>query len=237
MATRPVFIVGKSSPLYVEVRMVEFSWVPGMAKTQKQKCIDSLHEAIIKGGVGNVLEVSSKSREPLGIQLSAFNLGFAQPNTSRFVSVESAFQGSKVFEKGGPFPELYSMNARDAKNYFKEKMLGRLIGFSFYGQAWPLSPFTLFYDWIYLNSLRKNTMLSQHASKYDCFTDIEFNPVRSINCQAYSVALFVSLCRRGEMEEVLDNRDSYIYAMQKQPNWIKNTEYAAHHSDCQELLL
>jgi len=36
---------------------------------------------------------------------------------------------------------------------------------------------------------------------YDTFTDIEFNPKRSFNCQARSCALFVALARKGLLGE------------------------------------
>jgi hypothetical protein len=237
MAVRPAFYVTESGPLYVEVKLMNFSWVPGMAMTQKQKCVDSLHRAIKARGAQSVLEVSSKSRDQLGVQLSAFNLGFTHPKNGQFVCVESAFQGSKVFEHGGPFVELFARNAREAKKFFKDKKLGQLVEFNFYGQAWPLNPLTLFYDWIYGNSLLKNLTLARQASEYVCFTDIEFNPKKSINCQAYSLALFVSLCRRGEMEDVLTNRDTYVHAMRQQPNWITQTDYGRHHTDDCDLML
>jgi hypothetical protein len=38
---------------------------------------------------------------------------------------------------------------------------------------------------------------------YAGFTDIEFNPQRSINCQARSAALFLSLMKRGDLESAL----------------------------------
>ena len=178
-----------------------------------------------------MIEVSSKSREELGTKLSAFNLGFVHPKSNNFVSVESAFQGSKVFESSGPFPQLYTQTAREAKKFFKEKELGALVRFDFYGQLWQLTPMTLFYDWLYLNSLNKNPEIAQQTLEYDCFTDIEFNPKKSINCQAYSVAVFVSLSRRGILDEALKNRNAYISMMQDCRSWILDTEYASFHRD------
>ena len=66
---------------------VEFTWFAGMAISQKQKSIQSLHEAA-KRRLGDVpiLEISSKSPDPLGVRLSAFNLTF--PLVGRNVSVE-----------------------------------------------------------------------------------------------------------------------------------------------------
>lgn len=240
MAKRPVFFVQDSAQREsppVDVIMVDFKWFPGMAKSQKQKSIDSLHDAIQKRRPGRVLEISSKSRQGLGIKLSAFNLGFIHPKTNKFICVESAYQGSKVFESSGPFPELYNQTAREAKSFFKEKELGPLLRFDFYGQSWPLNPMTLFYDWLYLNSLKRNQIIAKQTLDYDCFTDIEFNPKKSINCQAYSAALFVSLHRRGLLDDVLENRDAYLYMMRGCLSWILSTEYATDHIDKQGRLL
>ena len=38
---------------------------------------------------------------------------------------------------------------------------------------------------------------------YDFFTDIEFNHEKSLNCQARSAAIFVSLYQKGLLEECL----------------------------------
>lgn len=231
MAVRPVFFATDSGNSLVDVRLVEFEWIPGMAKTQKQKSVDSLHNAIRCLGEYAVLEISSKSRDQLGIELSAFNLGFYHQKNGKFITVESAFQGSKVFERGGPFTDLYSENARDAKAFFKDKNMGNLTDFVFFGQSWPIKPFTLFYDWVYLNSLKKNEDLSSTVCKYNCFTDIEFNPKLSINCQSYSAALFVSLSRRGIIDDILTSRDEYIRIAQQQADWISKTDYGKFHKE------
>jgi hypothetical protein len=240
MAKRPVFFVqdpnNQDAPL-VDVVLVDFKWSPGMAKSQKQKSINSLHESIHVRRPCRVLEISSKSQEDLGIKLSAFNLGFVHPKSNAFICVESAFQGSKVFESSGPFPELYAQSAREAKKFFKDKELGSLIRFDFYGKSWPINPMTLFYDWLYLNSLYRNPVMSKQTLEYDCFTDIEFNPRKSINCQAYSAALFVSLARRGLLDDALENRNAYLSLLQDVQSWIRSTEYSIFHEGKQQRLL
>ena len=42
--------------------------------------------------------------------------------------------------------------------------------------------------------------------KYNAFTDIEFNHVNSINCQARAAAIFVSLKKNGMLESILENQ-------------------------------
>jgi len=48
------------------------------------------------------------------------------------------------------------------------------------------------------------------ASLYDAFTDIEFNPDRSINCQAYSLALFRALQERNLLSEALASKEAFL---------------------------
>jgi len=43
--------------------------------------------------------------------------------------------------------------------------------------------------------------------KYEAFTDIEFNPEKSINCQAYSIAMFVSLSKRNLLGKIRDPKE------------------------------
>nr|WP_227751444.1 hypothetical protein [Tabrizicola oligotrophica] len=173
--------------------------------------IRSLHEAIRIAVPGaRVLEVSSASEDALGEKLSAFNLTFHTRGRGREISVESAFQASKVFENGGPYTDLMDARPLDAKRDPRLQSSGRLIRFSFSGQNWALEPLTAFYDWVYINALHLQRELAEAVMAYDAFTDIAFNPEKSINCQAGSVALYVSLKRRGLLEEVLGSRDNYL---------------------------
>ena len=48
--------------------------------------------------------------------------------------------------------------------------------------------------------------LAEKILDYNVFTDIEFNHKKSINCQARAAAIFVSLSKRGIMDEFINNR-------------------------------
>ena len=65
----------------------------------------------------------------------------------------------------------------------------------------PLNPKTVFYNWLYINAVLENPLLAAELLKYNAFTDIEFNPKKSINCQAKAAALFVALSRQGKIEQ------------------------------------
>ena len=104
MAVRPVFSVSLDDKLFVREN-IEFQWFGGFALSQKRKCINSLHNAyLVKHTNKNILEISSKSENELGVKLSAFNL-MMHLNGKTF-SVESAFQAGKIFEFGGPYTDL-----------------------------------------------------------------------------------------------------------------------------------
>ncbi|MGF6574735.1 hypothetical protein ABH945_006863 [Paraburkholderia sp. GAS333] len=211
MAKRPVFIPELDGPILVRTEQVEFEWFAGLAITQKQRSIDALHaNALERFGLGAILEVSTRSRAALGSRLSAFNLMLTTDAHPKRLSVECAFQGSKVFERGGPYRDLYDMTSRDAKRDIRLQESGRLTGFRLGQIDWPLEPRTAFYDWLYLAALLEHDDLRDEIAGYKAFTDIEFNPERSINCQAYTVALYASLAARGQLDAVVKGRDAYL---------------------------
>ena len=156
-----------------------------------------------------MLEISSKSLQPLGVSLSAFNLKF--PHNGAECSVEAAFQAGKVFEGVGPFPELYSHDSREVRHHVQEVSAGRrLLAFEFDGVRWGLEPKTAFFYWLYIQALIANPQLAEAVKEFDAFTDIEFNPKRQVNCQAAAAAFYVSLCRTGKMEEAMSSREAFL---------------------------
>lgn len=204
MVKRPVFVPSQKAP-FVDVYMPEFTWNGGFAPVQKKKNIVALHESFRKWFPDRkLLEISSKSLQELGARLSAFHLCKEVPSLGKSVPVECVFQGGKIFSDGGPFTDLYLAQPRDAKRDPRLKTSGSLRGFCFEGETMPLSPRTAFYDWLYINALLENPEYARQLTDYDAFTDIEFNPDKSINCQAYSAALFVALSRQGLLDHCRD---------------------------------
>lgn len=224
MASRPVFVPSSNGVIGVTEKLIEFKWFPGMAVVQKQKSIDSLHEAATILGVSSLLEISSKSKNELGVKLSAFNLNIITKINKKIFSVETAFQGSKVFERGGPFTDLLEGTSREAKKDIRLKESGNLIGFNFFGKEFPLKPRTFFYDWLYINALNKDEYLREEILNYNGFTDIEFNPKKSINCQAFSVALFISLEKSGFLKEALATPEDFLEVAKDEYNKSTSTQ-------------
>jgi hypothetical protein len=191
MARRPVFIPLDRAP-WVRRRVVEFTWYAGMAVSQKQKSISSLHaSARAHWQLPRMLEISSKSAQPDGVAASAFNLKIELAD-GRHTPLECAYQGSKRFAGGGPFTDLYGSEPIEAKRDQRVKgNAGRLLTFEYFGESWPLEPSSLFYDWLYITALAQphNEKLLSRILQYDAFTDIEFNPEKSVSCQANSAAV------------------------------------------------
>ncbi len=208
MARRPVFVPLTKHDHVVDEIEFECSWNPGFAPVQKKKNIVALHKAAKERGVYPLLEVSSKSDNVLGQKLSAFSLKIE--TAGGFYCVESAFQGSKVFEQGGPYTDLYDKDGRKAKKDTRITTSGKLTAFSFMGIEWPLIPKTAFYDWLYLKALLPHKQFLENLFAYRGFTDIEFNPKRSINCQARTCALLVSLMKLNCLEDALHSKDRFI---------------------------
>lgn len=211
MANRPIFVPQMTGETLVETIPVDFPWAAGLAPSQKTKRIEALHAAATKEfGFKKILEVSTKSASPLGVSLSAFNLMIETKVLRQVFSVESAYQSSKIFQNAGPFLDLLKKDSHTAKSDPRLKNSGKLIGFRFFGIDWEVNPTTAFYDWLYISALNKHTQLANMLEEYSAFTDIEFNPTRSVSCQAYSVAIFCSLRSRGLLDKALSSKENFL---------------------------
>ncbi len=212
MAKRICFIPEPNgTPMYREL-LIEFRYYGGFAISQKQKSIIELHNnirCVYEKPDLKILEVSTKSANPIGVALSAFNLMYHNVNTGVEYRIENVFQAAKVFEKGGPYDDLLYMQPKDAKKDERLKSSGKLINFTHNNVTWELIPKTMFYDWIYIQSLYRNKELSNEIPKYDAFTDIEFNHEKSINCQARSAAIYVALYKKGNLDKVISSKDEF----------------------------
>ena len=99
------------------------------------------------------------------------------------VLIECIYQSSKVFENGGPYRDLLNMKPKDAK---RDERLQNSA----------------------LQTFDKET-LKNGLAEYEWFTDIEFNPKKSVNTQARSAAILKALLT-DEKYEVLDTSESWI---------------------------
>lgn len=186
MAKRPIFISEKK---IIEID-IEFKWYPGFSIIQKQKSIRSLHDNFIKQHPKHkVLEVSTKSQEELGRNLSAFNLKNKDGKT-----VEELYQIGKVFKDDIQIDEDSYSNVQELRKRIKS-MESPIKYFKYENVIIDINPPTLFYDWLYIKVLLDNKELTKQLKDngFDSFTDIEFNPVKQINCQARALAIYIFL--------------------------------------------
>lgn len=218
MAERPIFVPEVTAPGFVREVSFAIDWASGFAPIQKKKNVKSLHDAAARNGFSPLLEVSTKSDEIAGQHLSAFHLK-VQTEIGE-IPLECAFQGSKVFQRGGPYTDLYEVDPREAKRDSRLKDSGQLVRFEFGGHKFPLQPMTVFYDWLYLTAIypHRAWLKKRLASKkiaYAGFTDIEFNPSKSINCQARSCALFVALLKHDLLDDALRSPEAFVATMKE----------------------
>ena len=210
MANRPLFLTTNNpKELHNEV-MIDFKFFNGFSASQKSKSIISLHQSANNQGINNILEVSTKSNLKIGWLLSAFNL-MIDFDGNKKISLECAFQGSKVFENNIQYKDIYFKTSLEAKKDLRLKTSGNIIGFEFEGEFWENEPKTAFYDFMYIKALYQNNLDTiDELSTYTAFTDIEFNPNKSINCQARTCAILVSLIKLDLVEEALSSKERFM---------------------------
>lgn len=215
---RPIFISdvsekGQVNGLVEEIP-IKFDSVTGQNITRKQINIRSIHDAAKVRGYAPILEISTSSEDPLGKGLSAFVLttdihGIGQR------PVECAYQGSKVYKGGKSFPEFYSTAPIHIKSRLREIDTGPLEGYRFNGMVFPMTPKSVFYDWLYINAiLPRRQQLEAEFNKYAGFSDIAFG-ASSVACQARSCALFLSLIKLGLLDDAVKTHDAFIETMKR----------------------
>jgi hypothetical protein len=222
MATRPVFVplegrqahaksFFKSGPL-VSTIDVELDWHGGFAVSQKQKNIVGLHKAAEKMGISPILEISTKSMQEVGRRLSAFNLKidvYGHPK-----SLESVYQSSKVFSLSGQHEFLMDTDPYQSKREIRVLGKGEIVAFKFMGKEFPTEPVNAFYDWLYIRAITPHEKWIKENLNYSAYSDIEFTPNKSVNCQARAVAEFHALSLRGEAAKCAENFDDFRTLLQ-----------------------
>ena len=88
-----------------------------------------------------------------------------------------------------------------------------MLCFEIGSNKYDINPKTSLYDWLYCNAVLENKELLKEVSNYKCFTDIEFNYQKSINCQARSLAILVILSSTNKLNIIKDYNEfkEYVY--------------------------
>ena len=215
MATRSVFVSKKCYPYFEEIK-VDFDWFPGLALSQKRKSQISLHQNFLHVYPNEkILEISSASLYSLGSELSAMHL--RKRTALGLTTVESAFQSSCIYcsenKEIGHFLEYLFLSGKECKKKVKELsqgMISKRYLFDNLEFHAPIHNISLFYNYLYLNALceSENRDIANRlmSSGYTAFTDLA---TRSLNSQARSAAIFVSLFNNGLIDEVKEY-ESYL---------------------------
>ena len=152
-----------------------------------------------------VLEISSRSDEPLGRSLSAMRLRAADTDDVRGLPVESIYQAAKCYGDQGP-DEQPLPNGFDAKRRDRERRgAGALAGFEHDGRFWPATSGSAFYDRLWIKAAGAaagEDPASLHG--YAAFSDQFHRPGQAVACQARAAAMLVGLDRAGQLDTVVD---------------------------------
>lgn len=100
------------------------TWHSGFAQVQREKNIAALHEVAAARGLSLLLEISGKSALKTGRHMSGFHVTVPTKHYGRIKLV--AFQGSKVFEHGGRYADLYRKSDTEIGQAKRDPAFGRL---------------------------------------------------------------------------------------------------------------
>ena len=104
-----------------------------------------------------------------------------------------------------------NVSTKEAKRDERLRSSGRLTAFEYGGKRWATEPKSAFYDYIYIKSALASFTPEELKvlDDYVWFADIEFNPCKSINSQARSVALLKAVIA-DKAQNTLDYPDKCL---------------------------
>lgn len=195
MARNACFLPGTDRAF--EERIIEY-------RQQKRKDVLAFRKAVSEYYPDKkILEISRKSDNSLGVRLSAVNLKLDG------YPLECVYQSSKHFEGDGRFDFLLYEKPEYARKYVRDNAFGDVICFVYNGMLFNRHPKTMFYDYIYIKAVCQSGIDLSKLLEYGAFTDIDFNPAVSYNCQARSCAILVHLLKNGTLNHHLSSVDSF----------------------------
>ena len=150
------------------------------------------YAAVEHGRPRRTLEISSRSSDRLGRDLSAMNLPATGDPHGR--PVEAVYQAAKCYGDDGPDTRL-SRSGYEAKRHDRERRRqGPLAGFRHEGRQWPPETGSAFYDWLWTRSALRccGHGVVERLQRYDGFTD-QFHRPRAVACQAKTAAIVAGM--------------------------------------------
>ena len=150
------------------------------------------YSAVEHGRPRRTLEISSRSSDRLGRDLSAMNLPADDDLHGR--PVEAVYQAAKCYGDGGPDMHL-SRSGYEAKRHDRERRRqGPLAGFRHECRQWPPETGSAFYDWLWTRSALRHCGhgVVERLQRYDGFTD-QFHRPGAVACQAKTAAIVAGM--------------------------------------------
>ncbi len=150
------------------------------------------YAAVEHGRPRRTIEISSRSSDRLGRDLSAMNLPAADDMHGR--PVEAVYQAAKCYGDGGPDTHV-SRSGYEAKRRDRERrQQGPLAGFRHEARQWPPETGSAFYDWLWTRSALRHCGqgVVERLQRYDGFTD-QFHRPGALACQAKAAAIVAGM--------------------------------------------
>ena len=150
------------------------------------------YSAVEHGRPRRTLEISSRSADRLGRDLSAMNLPADGDPHGR--PVEAVYQAAKCYGDGGPDTHV-SRSGYEARHHDRERRRqGPLAGFRHEGRQWPPETGSAFYDWLWTRSALRHCGhgVVERLQRYDGFTD-QFHRPGAVACQAKTAAIVAGM--------------------------------------------
>ena len=189
-------------------QVTRYEWFAGgnTDLEEKQNRVKSLHNNFnLYRPDFKLLEISSISPQPLGVQVSGLRLRDSKGNL-----IEGVYKGSIDYE-GGQLEDLYYVEtAREALTDKRGHELGLFSHYNLYGKRVPTEPITLMRYWLWCDAVYSQKNLLERVLEYNGFTTYFSRPSRDyFGTYPEAASLLVALNTRGTVDEAMKNIESF----------------------------
>lgn len=157
-----------------------------------------------------LLNASFSSRDKFSNLVNPYNL-VVDYNSNNFYPIENVFLASEVFKNGGPYKDLLTMKAKDARKDPRITDFKEFEGYYHKGMIFFSSEAQDLYNYLFASAL-KNTE-SEIAKKlltYDAFFDGNQTANTYKLNSSISLAVYKGLVNQGLLEKALENKKSFL---------------------------
>lgn len=197
MAVRKVYLSMAEFPYAKEVP-VTFPWSNGSKHQNIQAVLDTFHDVYPEVPV---LEVSLASAQPEGVGAAAMKLPLRLADGQE-LPVGVVYQGSRVFENGGPYTDLWQLSRQKVQKDPRLHQSGRCIGYRLEGTDYPAEPHPYaFFNWLYCRAVAQNPDRGQELLRYGAFSDLDLGSAKTDrNSPARAAAVYGGLKAAGRLD-------------------------------------